>query len=567
MNSSLWTEPEMSVAGAKDRGAYYTDGSVAEYLVWWAIRDADDRVMDPSFGGGVFLRAAASRLCQLGGQPATLVFGAEVDRAAHRAAVAKLATSDSLDPRKLFHADFFSLPTSDRTQVKAIVGNPPFIRYQRFTGAERDLALKRSAEQGVLLTRLTSSWAPFVVHSVGMLQEGGRLAMVVPREIAYAKYARPVLEFLRGSFRQVTFLTFRERLFSHLSEDTILLLADDKGNGPAKFLVKDCQDAAALSEMQAAGPTELSGAKTMHAQEFADGRRRFVEYLIPKKASDLYRQLAQSANVSRLRSLADVGIGYVSGANEFFHLAPSEVMRLGLPFDSLKPIVKRAKAFAGTRFTEGDWLTATNQQEAAYLLHIDKSAKISGKLKTYLQEGERRGISQSYKCRSRTPWYSVPHVYRPDAFLAYMSGLTPQFVANEAGAFASNTLHIVRFKNPSGNSAAILAMLWQSSLTHLSVEIEGHALGGGMLKLEPKEAGNVLIPYPIDINQARFEDLASEVDALTRRGNLNDAYRLVDREILQKALGLSVADCQLLASAAARLKVRRGCGGFTYDAA
>jgi hypothetical protein len=30
----------------------------------------------------------------------------------------------------------------------------------------------------------------------------------------------------------------------------------------------------------------------------------------------------------------------------------------------------------------------------------------------------------------------------------------------------------------------------------LSCEIEGHPLGGGMLKLEPREAGQILIPQP-----------------------------------------------------------------------
>jgi len=37
----------------------------------------------------------------------------------------------------------------------------------------------------------------------------------------------------------------------------------------------------------------------------------------------------------------------------------------------------------------------------------------------------------------------------------------------------------------------MLAALWQTLLTRLSAEIEGHALGGGMLKIEPSEAINL----------------------------------------------------------------------------
>lgn len=35
---------------------------------------------------------------------------------------------------------------------------------------------------------------------------------------------------------------------------------------------------------------------------------------------------------------------------------------------------------------------------------------------------------------------------------------------------------------------------WDSPFVTLSCEIEGHALGGGMLKLEPGEAGRILVP-------------------------------------------------------------------------
>lgn len=34
---------------------------------------------------------------------------------------------------------------------------------------------------------------------------------------------------------------------------------------------------------------------------------------------------------------------------------------------------------------------------------------------------------------------------------------------------------------------------WRHPLTRLSCELEGHPLGGGMLKLEPREAARVLL--------------------------------------------------------------------------
>ena len=109
----------------KRTGAYYTADAVADFLVRWAVREPTDRVLDPSFGGGVFLDAAAARICDLGGNPATTVHGVELDPEVHREVVRRLAPD--VAPDHLTRADFFSVdgePTYD-----AVVGNPPFVRY------------------------------------------------------------------------------------------------------------------------------------------------------------------------------------------------------------------------------------------------------------------------------------------------------------------------------------------------------------------------------------------------------------------------------------------------------
>jgi hypothetical protein len=41
-----------------------------------------------------------------------------------------------------------------------------------------------------------------------------------------------------------------------------------------------------------------------------------------------------------------------------------------------------------------------------------------------------------------------------------------------------------------------LETAWDHPLTRLSSELEGHPLGGGMLKVEPREASRILLPGP-----------------------------------------------------------------------
>jgi hypothetical protein len=101
----------------------------------------------------------------------------------------------------------------------------------------------------------------------------------------------------------------------------------------------------------------------------------------------------------------------------------------------------------------------------------------------------------------------------------------------------------------------MLSALWQTSLTRLSVEIEGHALGGGMLKLEPTEAGRVLVP--IIAKHDTLKALAVELDQIARSGGDEACEEYADRHLLRRGIGLSAADVRLLRESAVLLRQRR----------
>ena len=55
---------------------------------------------------------------------------------------------------------------------------------------------------------------------------------------------------------------------------------------------------------------------------------------------------------------------------------------------------------------------------------------------------------------------------------------------------------------------------WSSAAGRLSCELEGHPLGGGMLKLEPGEARNVLLTPDKGINGRDGELLQEGIDVM-----------------------------------------------------
>ncbi|MBN1347753.1 MAG: N-6 DNA methylase [Phycisphaerae bacterium] len=541
---------------AKELGAYYTDAQIADFLLWWALRRPVDRVMDPSFGGGVFLRSACKRLKGLGGDPVRQVYGVELDCGVYGEISGRLKDEFGVSSRNLVQSDFFDLDVSKGHRMDVVVGNPPFIRYHRFHGNTRSKALKRAQSSGVMLNQLTSSWAPFLVHSAAHVQQGGRLAMVVPMELVQAAYAKPVLGHLKDSFGRVTLLTFRRKLFPDLSEDTLLVLAEDKGRGPARLLWRDLHSAGSLTEIRRRNHLPIYGTRRIDAEELAGGRLRFVELLLPARVRDLYASLVKEGLTRRLGEFADVGIGYVTGCNDFFHLSPAAAADYGIPSTYLRRAVRRARALRGVKLTLEDWHTAAAAGDAEYLLLVARPNGLPDSVRRYIESGERQGVQRAYKCRTRSPWFKVPHVYQPDAFLSYMSGTGPRLVSNDAGAVAPNTLHVVRIHPLSTLTGDSLATLWHTSLCRLSAEIEGHSLGGGMLKLEPTEAAQLSIPFWSGRSQALAE-LVGQVDSLLRSGREEAAYQQADAVILKAELGLSSKECRLLAEAADALRQRR----------
>ena len=455
---------------AKRYGQFFTPPNVAQTLVRWAVRHPRDRILDPSCGDGEFLACRSHAV------------GIELD-AVHAADARRRA------PSALVHeADFFVWAASTHERFEAAVGNPPFIRYQGFTGAVRDRALAVAARIGARIPRLTSSWAPFIASTVSLLKPGGRLAFVVPAEIGHASYSIPFLRALCDHFDCVRVVAVREKIFPELSEDTWLLYASGRG-GKTSAIEFSMLDRFAPS----ATPPDPICAVSLTAWERAHGHLR--RWLLPAKVLSVYETLKNNELTYRLGEAATVGIGYVTGANDFFHLRPSLAKALRIPRSFLQIAVRRGDSLPPTpvltREHVRQWIKA---DEPVLLLDLAGRDEMPEGVSHYLQCREGASARQSYKCRVREPWFAVPDVKIPDGFLTYMSGERVGLVRNAARCVATNSVHVVSLKN--GQSFNEIQTAWSHPLVALSCELEGHPLGGGMLKVEPREAQRILLPRP-----------------------------------------------------------------------
>jgi hypothetical protein len=313
------------------------------------------------------------------------------------------------------------------------------------------------------------------------------MAFVVPAEIGHATYAVPLIEALCASFGEVVIVAVREKIFPALSEDAWILYASEHGESSDQLRLVSV-------ERFEPGRDLPSGGRTVPLSDLRNARGRLRRWLLPSDILSVYETLERVASVRRLGSIAWVSIGYVSGANDFFHLRPSVARRARIDDRFLVPTVRRGGSLPTTSsLTQRQVRRWLSDDDAVLLLRLGRDEKrLPIAVQRYLNSEAGVEARTAYKCRVRDPWYSVPDVTVPDGFLTVMSGETPQIVRNAARCVATNSVHVVKMHK--GESFRAMQTGFDSILTRLSCEIEGHPLGGGMLKLEPREAQRLLIP-------------------------------------------------------------------------
>jgi adenine-specific DNA-methyltransferase len=474
----------------KRSGAYFTPEDVARALVAWAVHSPWDRLLDPSCGDGQFLSAHPKSV--------------GIEQNPHSAQAAILAAPWSL----VHEGDFFSWATETPERFECAAGNPPFIRYQSFKGDVRRRALELCSRAGADFSGLASSWAPFLVATAALLKRGGRMAFVVPAEIGHAPYAAPLLEYLVGSFATVHVIAVREKLFPALSEDCWLLYAEGHGGRASHIDLTVCDRFK---------PTQARPKPTVRV-DLTEWRttwsRRLRPFLLPAQIRTLYGLAVSHPESRRLGDIAAVGIGYVSGDNDFFHLRPSDAKRWKIPATFLHASLRNGRSMPSEQITPATVESWTRADDAVLLLRLKRGQDLPASVRGYLDSSAGHAAREGYKCRNRKPWYAVPDVQVPDYVLSYMAGRTANLVRNGAGVTCTNSVHAVRVRDPV--AAARLFPRWSTPFVRLSCELEGHALGGGMLKLEPREATRVLFPAECIADNADADALDDGIRTLQR---------------------------------------------------
>lgn len=542
----------------KDLGAFYTHQALSDLICRWVIQSPSESVLEPSFGGCGFIRSVRDRLNSMR-ENASLskLYGCDIDQSAF--AHLSEIFEQPVDLCRFHDGDFLAqdFPKSWPREFDVVVGNPPYLAYQKLDTQRREAVLSQLKTAGLNLDRRASLWAYFVALSVLYTAKGGRNAWVLPSSFLYANYSKALRVFLSHSFARCCAFELKERQFllEGTEEKSIVLLCEGR-----KSLTNDSRfNDIPLVRCDGVKDVELAiKSWSLHLPRRSAHCGSSVFDSLSAGQKRIYQRIEANPNARSLGDYLSVRIGLVTGNNRFFLLNEEGRLKAALSKDELCEVLPRFQFASGVSFSIGDHDALISAGGKGYLVSVSDSAASSTEMQNYLAMYSDEDIASCSTFRKRAIWSNIEDGSPPDAFLPVMQHHGPRLVLNLSGANCTNSVYRAYFTdNTSLAERKLLSLSLLSTFSQVSSEMCGRSYGSGALKHEPREAERIKVLMP-RIGQRAVNLAFSHVDRILRGGNLVEARHYVDRMLLKALGGIDVGStAAILDSSLQKMKAHR----------
>jgi hypothetical protein len=345
----------------------------------------------------------------------------------------------------------------------------------------------------------------FLLRSISLLKDGGRLAFLTPREFFDARYGDVVRAHLLSRTRLRALLVFDPAATAAfegvLTTSAITLL--ERGipdREPVRIvhirtIPSASQLRAALDPEAQPGERSWGWIENVGYEDVSSAKR--WSSLLPGHAPG-----PAALGHVRLGELVQVKRGIATGANRFFVLSRDVADAHGLRNGSLRPAIARAHLVDMERITKKTFERWSADGQRVWLLDI-RHKKLTPAERAYLRTGRDQEFDERTLCRMRAPWYRMERRDPPPILVTYMSKAAPRFVRNDARLLPLNVFHGLYPRDLSGQQLDQLFAHLNSDAFRKRIRRAARTYGGGLLKIEPRELAAVTVP---DVRQTDLRD-------------------------------------------------------------
>lgn len=470
----------------REKGQFWTPDWVADAMVAWAAKGSD-HVFDPGVGSGAFFRAG-KRYSSRNGRPVSLI-GCELDAAALNSGLGY--GLQAADLKGVALGDFMEADFGHR--FRAIVANPPYVRHHRFT-AEYKAALRAFGVRltGQELDGRAGLHVFFLMKALTLLEDGGRLAFIVPADTCEGRFASALWNWIGREYRIEGAVTFVPEASPFPGVDT----------NPVVLLISKAPPAATMrwARVLRADAGELLA---WCEGGLPIGRTAALEVVERDTSEALATGLTRPAvedgpgDTVPLGQLFKVLRGIATGDNEYFFMTSGRAESLRLPKDVFLRAIGRTRDHTdGQCLTSGHLDALDRQGRPTYLLSLGRTPMdaLPPAVRTYLREGEAKGLPERPLIAQRKPWYRMETRLPPPWLFAYLGRRSCRFIRNEAGAMPLTGFLCVYPHQATGMNFDAATKVLNDERTLANLGRVAKSYGGGALKVEPRNLERLSIP-------------------------------------------------------------------------
>ncbi|MFW1954494.1 N-6 DNA methylase [Acinetobacter guillouiae] len=528
----------------KLRGGYYTPQNLADYISQWVLEKQPKSVLEPSCGDGVFIQALHNNNCD---KNIKLSCFELLDTEAQKAS--NLCSQLGFHNANVTAGDFLvwaNNQINNKSELfDAVIGNPPFIRYQFLEKSFQEQAELVFKQLDQKFTKHTNAWVPFLLSTLALLNKGGRMAMVIPSEIINVKHAQSLRSYMGEVCSKIVIIDPKEIWFEDTLQGAVIIMAEKKtdisvsSKGIGIVSVEGVEFLNQCPEVLFNQTLGING-------ETVKGK--WTQAVLEKNEIALIKKIISHESVHKFSTIATVDVGIVTGANDFFLVDNKTVDTYNLSAYA-HPMFGKSQHCPGILYDEIQHKFNQLENFPTNFLYIQSDYnQLPSSVQDYIQLGEQDKLHERYKCRIRKPWYKVPSIYSTEIGMLKRCHVAPRLILNKIGAYTTDTAYRV---TSSFTNAENLVCSFLNPLTAITAELEGRYYGGGVLELVPSEIEKLYIPII-----KGYKHDSDSINQLIKDGKVEEVIRKQGEVIFSK-LGFSEQDNEQLMAIWKKLQKRR----------
>lgn len=469
----------------REKGQFWTPDWVAEAMVEYVFADNGGRLFDPAVGAGAFFRAA--KIIAKEKNLHYSLSGMDIDSKALDEAFQYGLSKDDMRDVKI--GDFIF--QSPKNKLSAIVANPPYIRHHRILLATKEKLKRLSMESmGMILDGRAGLHIYFLIRALTLLEDGGRLAFIMPADTCEGKFANDLWNWISKNFCLDAVIAFAPEASPFPNVDTNPLIFFIRKDLPKdKFTWAKCYESKTETFklwVRSGFSVAPDGSFKFYTRDLSEGLHTgFSRPPMTEKASKYV-----------LGDFVQVVRGVATGANEFFFLTDEQVQQLEIPQKYFVRAIGRTRDVSTEEITQEtlDILRKKGRPTLLLSLNSEPFDNYPEKLKKYLKDGEKLGLPQRPLISQRKPWYKTEIRNMPPFLFAYLGRRNVRFIRNTAKIIPLTGFLCVYPKSEEKEFVEHLWKILNHPDTISNLALIGKSYGDGAVKVEPRSLEKLPIP-------------------------------------------------------------------------